>query len=144
MLASYAIFVRCHEYTKRSGISWEQPWSTSRRVTVIGANAGGHLAGSLAGLPYALAELEQNFIVPENVQSLIWEDFVPTLLTSAVVPRFWGVTQNELHAAALYQRAGEELVTAAAGDENLRPRVMAILSDRMLPQRPAQTEAPPP
>lgn len=141
MLSTNAIFVRSHDYTERSGISWEQPWSTSRRVTVLGANSGGHLAGSLAGLPYALAELEQNFIVPANVQSLIWEDFVPTLLTSAVVPRFWGVTQNELHAVALYQRAGEELVTAAAGDEKLRRIVMDILSDRMLPQRAAETEA---
>ncbi|HKF22636.1 MAG TPA: hypothetical protein VKE93_13790 [Candidatus Angelobacter sp.] len=141
MLSNDAVFVRSHDYTEKSDIPWEQPWSTSRRVTVIGANSGGHLAGSLAGLPYALAELEQNFIVPENVQSLIWEDFVPTLLTSAVVPRFWGVTQNELHAAALYQRAGEELVTAAGGDEQLRGRVLEILSDRMLPQRTAEVEA---
>jgi hypothetical protein len=141
MLYNNAIFVRSHDYTEKSDIPWEQPWSTSRRVTVIGANSGGHLAGSLAGLPYALAELEQNFIVPDNVQSLIWEDFVPTLLTGAVVPRFWNVTQNELHAVALYQRAGEELVTAAGGDEKLRARVLEILSDRMLPQRLAEIEA---
>jgi len=141
MLANNAVFVRSHDYTERSSLSWEQPWSTARRVTVLGANSGGHLAGSLSGLPYALAELEQNFIVPDNVQSLIWEDFVPTLLTSAVVPRFWGVTQNGLHAAALYQRAGEELVTAAAGDEKLRRVVLEILSDRMLPQRVAEIEA---
>lgn len=141
MLYNNAVFVRSHDYTEKSDIPWEQPWSTSRRVTVIGTNSGGHLAGSLAGLPYALAELEQNFIVPDNVQSLIWEDFVPTLLTSAVVPRFWTVTPNELHAAALYQRAGEELITAAAGDEKLRRRVLEILSDRMLPQRLAEVEA---
>ena len=140
MLYNDAVFVRSHDYTEKSDIPWEQPWSTSRRVTVLGANGGGHLAGSLAGLPYALAELEQNFIVPDNVQSLIWEDFVPTLLTGAVVPRFWNVTQNELHAVALYQRAGEELVVAAAGDEKLRTRVLEILSDRMLPQRLAEVE----
>ena len=49
-------------------------------------------------------EVEQNFIVPENVQSLIWEDLVPSLLSSAVLPRWWRVTSNELHAVALYQQ----------------------------------------
>ena len=48
------------------------------------------LSGSLADLPYVLAQVEQNFIVPENVQALIWEDLVPSLLASAVLPRWWG------------------------------------------------------
>ena len=30
-------------------------------------------SGSLADLPYVLAEVEQDFIVPENVQALIWQ-----------------------------------------------------------------------
>src|SRR5262249_18854059 len=122
-------------------VPWEQPWTSARRVSVFGANSGGHLAGSLAGLPYALADLEQNFIVPENVQSLIWEDFVPTLLTGAVVPRFWTVTQNELHAVSLYQRTGEELLMESAENANVRAAVLSILSDRVLPQRTARIEA---
>jgi hypothetical protein len=77
--------------------------------------------------------VEQNFIVPENVQSLIWEDLVPSLLVSAVVPRWWQVTRNELHAVTLYQRIGEELVAAASDNEKLRPMVIGILSDRLLP-----------
>jgi len=60
---------------------------------------------------------------------------VPTLLTSAVLPRFWGVTEPELHAVTLYQRAGEELFRNAADNEKLRGMVMEILSHRMPPQK---------
>ena len=31
-------------------------------------------------------------------------------MTSAVLPRWWGVNRNELHAVTLYQRTGEELL----------------------------------
>ena len=60
---------------------------------------------------------------------------MPGLVSSAIVPRWWGVTRNELHAVALYQRAGEEILTAAAKDEKLRETVMNILADRMLSER---------
>jgi hypothetical protein len=56
------------------------------------------------------------------------------------VPRWWDVSRNELHAAALYQRAGEELLTASSGDGELRGKVMAVLSDRMFPARWAWLE----
>src|SRR5258707_1880709 len=92
-------------------------------------------------LPYALAKVEQDFIVPQNVQSLIWEDLVPGLMTSAILPRWWRVTRNELHAVTLYQRTGEELLAAAAEDEKVRQTVMSILSDRMLPQRSEEVES---
>jgi hypothetical protein len=46
----------------------------------------------------------------------------------------------ELHAIALYQRTGEELLTASAQDEALRSKVLAILSDRLLPRRLTQVE----
>jgi hypothetical protein len=59
-------------------------------------------------------------------------------LTSAILPRWWNVSQNELHAVALYQRTGEELLSASAKDEELRVKVMTILSDRLSPQRSAQ------
>jgi len=36
------------------------------------SNGGGRLVGSLIGLPYALAESEQNFLVPTHTQALIW------------------------------------------------------------------------
>jgi hypothetical protein len=105
--------------------------------TVTGAPAGGgaRLVGSLADLPYVLADAEQDFIAPENVQALIWRQVVPGLLTSAVVPRWWGVSPAELHAVALYQRAGEELLVVAQNDSDTRATVLSILADRMSPQR---------
>ena len=93
------------------------------------------MAGSLVDLPYVLAKAEEGFLVPENVQALIWEEMVPSLLTSATVPRWWDVDHNELHAVTLYQRTGEELLRASVSDEKQRERVVLILSDRMLPQR---------
>jgi hypothetical protein len=104
------------------------------------AGGGAHLAGSLADLPFVLAEAEQDFIVPENVQALIWHELVPGLVSSSILPRWWGVTRNELHAVTLYQRTGEELLAAAGQDEAVRREVLAVLSERMTPQRSEQVE----
>jgi hypothetical protein len=82
-----------------------------------------------------LSDAEQDFISPENVQALIWKEVVPGLLSSAVLARWWNISRDELHAVALYQRAGEELLTAAASNEQLRGRVVDILSDRMMTER---------
>jgi hypothetical protein len=46
----------------------------------------------------------------------------------------------ELHAIALYQRSGEELLIASTENEALRVQVLAILSDRMLSRRSMQVE----
>ena len=64
----------------------------------------------------------------------------PGLLINATLPRWWDVSQGELHAVALYQRSGEELLTASVGDEQLRAKVMIILSDRMDPEVSARVE----
>lgn len=108
----------------------------------VGTPAGGgaYLMGSLADLPYALAMAEQDFIAPENIQALIWKELVPNLLVSATLPRWWAISPNELHAAALYQRSGEELLVASEKDVALRGKVIGILSDRMSPQRLEETE----
>jgi hypothetical protein len=108
----------------------------------VGTPAGGgaYLMGSLTDLSYALASTEQDFIAPENVQALIWKELVPDLLVSATLPRWWNVGPNELHAVALYQRSGEELLTASVKDPKLRAEVIGILSDRMTPQRLERTE----
>ncbi|MBI1955006.1 MAG: hypothetical protein HYS38_01270, partial [Acidobacteria bacterium] len=136
-----SLFVRNHDFSGQRTPGREDSWQTPR---MFGrgwtASGGAHLVGSLADLPYALAQVEQDFLVPENVQSLIWADLVPGLLTSAVLPRWWHVTPQELQAVALYQRWGEDLVTAAAGDAPLQPKVMDILSDCLLPQRWEQVE----
>ncbi|HKD82266.1 MAG TPA: hypothetical protein VKH81_21415 [Candidatus Angelobacter sp.] len=143
MLLNNAIFVRSHDYSEdyRSGRAGIQPWKTPSLVN-LGATASGgtHLAGSLADLPYTLALVEQDFIVPESVQSLIWQDLVPSLITSAILPRWWYVTPHEMHAVTLYQRTGEEILIAAAEDSALREKVMDILSDRMTPQQLGQVE----
>jgi hypothetical protein len=141
MLLSNPLFVRAHDPSGDKINGEFQSWQTPA-VYGLGetASGGAHLSGSLADLPYVLAQVEQNFIVPENVQSLIWEDLVPSLLVDSVLPRWWGVTRTELHAVSLYQRSGEELLKAAGKDEELRQTVMTILSDRLLPRRAEEVE----
>ncbi len=135
------LFVRSHDFSGDTVSGVEHLWQ-SPQLFGSGSPAGGgaHLIGSLANLPYVLSDAEQDFIAPDHVQALIWKQFVPELLSSAIVPRWWDVSQNELHAAALYQRAGEELLTASAGDAELRVKVMAVVSDRMFPARSAWLE----
>ena len=136
MLHNNPLFVRYHDFAGLTVVSSDQAWHTPLLFGRGWAAGGGaHLVGSLADLPYVLAQTEQDFIVPENVQALVWEDLVPSLLTSAVLPRWWRVTPAELHAVTLYQRAGEELLSAAAENADVRERVLAILSDRILPQK---------
>lgn len=136
MLHNNTLFVRSHDFSGQMTPTGEESWQTPR---MFGrgwtASGGAHLVGSLADLPYVLAQTEQDFIVPENVQSLIWADLVPGLLTTAILPRWWRITPAELQAVALYQQSGEELVRAAGSDPRLRERVLDILFDRMLPSR---------
>jgi hypothetical protein len=129
------LFVRSHDFAGDTVIGMERVWQAPQ-LFGVGSPAGGgaHLVGSLADLPYVLASAEQDFIAPENVQALIWREVVPGLLTNAIVPRWWDVSRNELHAVTLYQRAGEELLAASVQDEDLRNNVMSILNDRMSPQ----------
>ena len=135
------LFVRSHDFAGDTVIGLERLWQAPQ-LFGAGSPAGGgaHLVGSLADLPYVLASAEQDFIAPQNVQALIWRELVPGLLTNAVVPRWWNVSQNELHAVSLYQQCGEELVAASAQNDDLRNKVMNILSDRMLPQRSERVE----
>jgi hypothetical protein len=135
VLHSNPLFVRSHDFSGDTVAGVEQVWQAPL-LFGEGSPAGGgaHLVGSLADLPYVLAGVEQDFISPENVQALIWRELVPGLLVSATLPRWWGVSRNELHAVALYQRAGEELLQASEKNEELRNRLMEILSDRMVPQ----------
>jgi hypothetical protein len=136
MLHNNPLFVRFHDFAGVSVVSTNQAWHTPLLFGRGWAAGGGaHLVGSLADLPYVLAQAEQDFIVPENVQALVWEDLVPSLLTGAILPRWWRVTPNELHAVTLYQRTGEELFASAADNADLRQRVLDILSDRTLPQK---------
>lgn len=136
ILLNNPLFVRSHDFSGEMAIGGGQSWHVPHVFgSGLPAGGGAHLAGSLADLPFVLAEAEQDFIVPENVQALIWHELVPGLVSSAILPRWWGVTRNELHAVTLYQRTGEELIAASTRDENLRKTVLEILAERMAPQR---------
>jgi len=141
VLHNNPLFVRSHDFSGEMAMGGGQSWHVPHVFgSGLPAGGGAHLAGSLADLPFVLAEAEQDFIVPESVQALIWHELVPGLLSSATLPRWWGVSRNELHAVTLYQRTGEELLSAAAKDEKLRRMVLDILSERMVPQRCEQLE----
>jgi hypothetical protein len=141
ILLNNPLYVRSHDFSGEMAMGGAQSWHVPHVFgSGLPAGGGAHLAGSLADLPFVLAEAEQDFIVPENVQALIWHELVPGLVSSSILPRWWSVSQNELHAVTLFQRTGEELLAASAKDEKLRSRVLTILSERMVPQRGEQLE----
>jgi hypothetical protein len=130
------LFVRSHDFSGDTVVGMQKVCWRAPQLFGAGSPAGGgaHLVGSLADLPYVLAQAEQDFITPENVQALIWGAVVPGIMTSAIVPRWWGVSRNELHAVNLYQQAGEQLLSASAANDDLRNKVLDILSDRVAPR----------
>jgi hypothetical protein len=135
------MFVRSHDFAGVTIIGEEHLWQTAS-LFGTGASAGGgaYLVGSLSDLPYVLAATEQDLISPANVQALIWQQLVPSLLAGATLARWWNATPKELHAVALYQQEGEQLVAAAAANPELLDKITPILSDRLPPQRLWQVE----
>jgi hypothetical protein len=127
-------FVRSHDFLGVQGTN--QTW---RQTEVFGtgwpSSAGGRLVGSLVSLPYALAEAEQNFLIPTREQALIWGDLVPQMIVSAKVPRYWRVTPAQLRYAALHYRAGETMMAEAAVDEKLRTKFIAAFARFAPPSR---------
>jgi len=141
VLHNNPLFVRSHDFSASSVLGVQHVWGPPDLIGIgVTAGGGAYLLGSLADLPYALASMEEDFIAPENVQALIWKEVVPELLVVAVLPRWWDVTQDEMHAAALYQRLGEELLIASASNPQLREKVLGILSDQLPPARLEQTK----
>jgi hypothetical protein len=132
VLHSNPLFVRSHDFAASSIQGVDEVWGAPALVG-IGATAGGgaYLIGSLADLPYVLALTEEDFLAPEKLQALIWRETVPQLLVNSVLPRWWGVSGDELHATGLYQRAGEELLTDSARNADLKNKVIGILGDRL-------------
>ena len=141
ILHNNPLFVRSHDFSGETIMGVTQLWQAPE-LFGQGSPAGGgaYLVGSLAELPYALATTEQDFIAPRNIQALIWKEVTADLLVSATLPRWWNVSKHEMHAVALYQRSGEELVTASVTDQQLRGRVLEILAERLAPQRLGQLE----
>ncbi|MGA3069473.1 MAG: hypothetical protein ABSD43_04575 [Terracidiphilus sp.] len=141
VLHNNPLFVRSHDFSASSVKGVEHVWGAPELIGIgVTAGGGAYLLGSLADLPYALASMEQDFIAPEKVQALIWREVVPELLAVAVMPRWWAVDKDEMHAAALYQRSGEELLIASASNSQLREKVLGILFDRLSSLRLEQTE----
>ena len=141
LLHNNPLFVRSHDFSGETIMGVTQLWQAPELFNQ-GSPAGGgaYLVGSLAELPYVLASTEEDFIAPKNIQALIWKEVTAALLMSATLPRWWNVSKSELHAVSLYQRAGEELVAAAVTNQELRGRVVDLLSSRLPPLRLGQLE----
>src|SRR5207249_1472439 len=134
VLYTNPLFVRGHDFIGVQGANhtWK---STELFGTGWPSNGGGRLVGSLAGLPYALAEAEQNFLVPSQTQALIWGDLVPQMILSAKIPRWWNVTPAQMHWVGLHLRYGRELLAASAFDPEVRTQTLATLSRYAAPAR---------
>jgi hypothetical protein len=134
LLLANPVFVRSHDFVGMPGVS--QTW---KYTEVVGggwpSSAGGRLVGSLAGLPYSLAESEQNFMVPVREQALIWGDLVPQLILTAKIPRWWSVTPAQMHWVGLHMRYAETLVAESALDAGLRAQVVEVLGRLAAPAR---------
>lgn len=140
ILITNPLFVRSHDFIGVQGIN--QTW---RGTEVFGSgwpsSAGGRLVGSLVNLPYALANAEQNFLIPTREQALIWGDLVPQMMVSAKVPRWWTVTPTQMHLVGLHLRLGESAIAEASMDQGKREAVLNILSRQIPPARLKKIEA---
>lgn len=134
ILYTNPVFVRSHDFIGTQGTA-----HTWRGTEMAGSgwptSAGGRLMGSLATLPYALAEAEQNFLIPAQTQALIWGDLVPQMILSAKIPRWWTVTPSQLHWVGLHLRYGRELLAESAFDAELRGQVLDALGLLAAPAR---------
>jgi hypothetical protein len=136
VLYANPLFVRSHDFIGLQGNSgaWKE---TEVLGTGWPSSAGGKLVGSLVSLPYALAEAEQNFLIPSREQALIWGDLVPQLILTATIPRWWNVTPGQLHWVALHMDYAETLLAEAAVNADRRQIVLDALDQYAMPARVA-------
>lgn len=134
LILTNPLFVRSHDFLGAHGI--RQTWkSTDLFSSGWPSNAGGKLVGSLAGLPYALAEAEQDFMIPEREQALIWTDLVPQMILSAKIPRWWNVSPEQMHWVGLHMSFAKSLIEESAKDAGRREKTVAILRKLAVPAR---------
>ncbi|MES1258366.1 MAG: hypothetical protein ABUS51_08045 [Acidobacteriota bacterium] len=136
ILLTNPLFVRGHDFIGMQGAN--RSW----RVTEMygsgwPSNAGGRLVGSLAGLAYALAEAEQNFLIPTQTQALIWGDLTPQMILTAKTPRFWGVKPIQMHWVGMNMRFAEDQVAEAAVNPAARADVFDAIGAAASPWRAA-------
>ena len=134
VLRTNPLFVRSHDFIGVPGTN--QTWGPTY-VPGSGwpSNSGGRLAGSMASLPYALAEAEQNFLIPSREQALIWGDLVPQIMLTAIVPRWWNVSPVQTHWIGVHMAYGESLLGLAALNAERRRHVIAALEPYLAPGR---------
>jgi hypothetical protein len=135
ILYTNPLFVRAHDFVAASGTATHTWAPTELQGAGWPSNGGGRLVGSLANLPYALAEAEQNFLVPTQTQALIWGDLVPQMILSATVPRWWNVSPVQMHWVNLHMRLAETMVAEASLNASLRPEVIEALRPMASPNR---------
>jgi hypothetical protein len=134
ILYTNPLFVRGHDFIGVQGAN--HTWKLTELFgTGWPSNGGGRLVGSLSGLPYALAEAEQNFLVPAQTQALIWGDLVPQMILSAKIPRWWNVTPAQMHWVGLHLRYARSLMAEAAIDAGTRKQVVEALGSQASPAR---------
>ncbi len=134
------LFVRSHDFMGRNGQgTGNEIWGPGK-VSGTGwpLSGGGRLVGALSGLPYGLAEAEQDFLIPSNTQALIWSDLAPQMVISATIPRWWTATRRQERWVADHQRLGEDLIAEAATSPETRDQVMTILRGHIEPHRREQ------
>jgi hypothetical protein len=140
ILRTNPLFARSHDFLGVQGTN--QTW---RNTEVLGtgwpSSAGGRLVGSLAGLSYAIAEAEQNFLVPSREQALIWGDLVPQMILSAKSPRWWNVTPRQMHWVGLHLREGESMIAESVLSAAQREKVLKVLAKQAAPNRVAKVES---
>jgi hypothetical protein len=134
VLNTNPLFVRSHDFigSQNAMLVWKE-------TDVYGSgwpeSAGGRLTGSLAALPYALATAEQNFLIPSKEQALIWENLVPQMIVTAVIPRWWNVSSLQLHWVDMHMAYAESLFADAAISKPRREQVEAALERYATPGR---------
>jgi hypothetical protein len=134
ILMTNPLFVRGHDFIGMQGSN--RSWHTTEMYgTGWPSNAGGRLVGSLSGLPYALAEAEQNFLVPTQTQALIWGDLVPQMILGAKAPRFWSVTPVQMHWVGMNMRLAESEVAEATANPARRDSVFSAVDSAASPWR---------
>jgi hypothetical protein len=136
ILVTNPSFVRGHDFLGMAGSN--HSWKTTE---IYGSgwpiNAGGRLVGSLSGLPYALAEAEQNFLVPTQTQALIWGDLAPQMILTARAARFWTVTPAQMHWVGMHMRLAENMIAEATVDPAMRGELTQAVDRVASPWRAA-------
>ena len=132
ILLTNPMFVRSHDFVGPEGTP--SFWRTTE-VSGSGwpANAGGKLQGSLASLPYALAQAEQNFLTPHREQALIWADLVPQLIMNVTVTRWRNITPDQTRWVSLHLQRGRNLLAASVLNPEMESRCAQSLARFMTP-----------